>query len=95
MLTSGSAYLSLSFGTPVIAPRAGLLTEAVDDGVNGFLYPVADQAHLELALHRYLDLPLAERAILRQRAGETAARLDWKEAGAAITKAFSGASGIE
>ena len=95
VLTSGSAYLSLSFGTPVIAPRAGLLTEAVDDGVNGFLYPVADQAHLELALHRYLDLPLAERAILRQRAGETAARLDWKEAGAAITKAFSGASGIE
>ena len=94
VLTSGTAYLSLSFGTPVIAPRAGLLSEVIEDGFNGFLYPVADQFHLELALHRYLDLPLAERAILRRGAAETAAKLDWKEAGAAVTKAFSVASGI-
>jgi len=93
VLTSGTAYLSLSFGTPVIAPRAGLLSEVIEDGVNGFLYPVADQSHLELALHRYLDLSSAERAILRRGAAETAARLDWKEAGAAVAKAFSAASG--
>jgi glycosyltransferase involved in cell wall biosynthesis len=95
VLTSGSAYLSLSFSTPVIAPQEGLLPEVIKDGVNGFLYPLADQFHLEQGLQRYLDLPLVERERMSQSAGKTAATLDWKEAGAELTKAFNLVLGIE
>lgn len=88
VLTSGAAYLALSFGTPVIAPRMGLLPNVIVDGVNGFLYPQPDRGQLELAIQRYVDLPAETRANLRLGATESAARLDWREPGDVIMKAF-------
>lgn len=59
------AIESLATGTPVIARRAGALTETVEHGVDGFL--VDDLSEAELAIGRVGDL---DRAKIRQRALE-------------------------
>jgi glycosyltransferase involved in cell wall biosynthesis len=48
------AIESLATGTPVIARRAGALTETIEHGVNGFL--VDDLTEAELAVERVRDL---------------------------------------
>jgi glycosyltransferase involved in cell wall biosynthesis len=57
------AIESLATGTPVIARRAGALTETVEHGVDGFL--VDDLSEAELAIDRVRDL---DRAEIRRRA---------------------------
>ena len=59
------AIESLATGTPVIARRAGALTETVEHGVDGFL--VDDLSEAELAIERVAHL---DRAKIRQRALE-------------------------
>lgn len=59
------AIESLATGTPVIARRAGGLTETVEHGVDGFL--VDDITEAQLALARVGDL---DRTVIRQRALE-------------------------
>lgn len=92
VLTSGAAHLSMSFGTPVIAPRIGSLPDVVTDGMDGLLYPDGDRRHLELAIERYLGLGPAGRACLARGAARKAAESDWKEAGTALSAAFSAAT---
>jgi len=38
ILTSGSALLAMSFGTPAVVPAVGMTRELVEDGVNGYLF---------------------------------------------------------
>jgi glycosyltransferase involved in cell wall biosynthesis len=59
------AIESLATGTPVIARRAGALTETIEHGVDGFL--VDDLTEARLALERVADL---DRANIRRRALE-------------------------
>jgi glycosyltransferase involved in cell wall biosynthesis len=59
------AIESMATGTPVIARRAGALTETVEHGVDGFL--VDDLQEAELAVQQVADL---DRAQVRQRAIE-------------------------
>ena len=59
------AIESLATGTPVIARRAGALTETIEHGVDGFLVDDLDEA--ALAVGRVADL---DRAQIRQRAVE-------------------------
>jgi glycosyltransferase involved in cell wall biosynthesis len=59
------AIESLATGTPVIARRAGALTETIEHGVDGFLVDDLDEA--ELAVARVADL---DRSRIRQRAVE-------------------------
>jgi len=59
------AIESLATGTPVIARRAGALTETIEHGVDGFL--VDDIIEAELAVGRVGDL---DRTAIRQRALE-------------------------
>ena len=59
------AIESLATGTPVIARRAGGLTETVEHGVDGFL--VDDLTEAQLALARVGDL---DRKVIRERALE-------------------------
>jgi glycosyltransferase involved in cell wall biosynthesis len=59
------AIESLATGTPVIARRAGALTETVEHGVDGFL--VDDLTEAELAVSRVADL---DRVEIRRRALE-------------------------
>ena len=59
------AIESMAAGTPVIARRAGALTETIEHGVDGFL--VDDLSEAELAARRVADLP---RDVIRRRAVE-------------------------
>jgi len=59
------AIESLATGTPVIARRAGALTETIEHGVNGFL--VDDLIEAELAVGRVAEL---DRTTIRHRALE-------------------------
>lgn len=59
------AIESLATGTPVIARRAGALTETIEHGVNGFL--IDDLTEAELAIERVRDL---DRKAIRRRAIE-------------------------
>jgi glycosyltransferase involved in cell wall biosynthesis len=59
------AIESLATGTPVIARRAGALTETIEHNVNGFL--VDDLTEAQLAVSRVADL---DRAAIRRRALE-------------------------
>jgi glycosyltransferase involved in cell wall biosynthesis len=55
VLTSGSILLALSFGLPIIAPRFGMISEAVDGSPAGFLYDRADPGGLAAAIGRMLE----------------------------------------
>ena len=59
------AIESLATGTPVIARRAGGLTETIEHGVDGFL--VDDVIEAELAVQMVADL---DRRLIRERALE-------------------------
>jgi glycosyltransferase involved in cell wall biosynthesis len=59
------AIESLATGTPVIARRAGGLTETIEHGVDGFL--VDDVIEAELAVQQVRDL---DRRLIRERALE-------------------------
>jgi glycosyltransferase involved in cell wall biosynthesis len=59
------AIESLATGTPVIARRAGALTETIEHGIDGFL--VDDLTEAELAVSMIPDL---DRTLIRQRALE-------------------------
>ncbi len=60
------AIESLATGTPVVARRAGALTETIEHGVDGFLVDDADEAMLALSRVRSLDRRrIRERALER------------------------------
>jgi glycosyltransferase involved in cell wall biosynthesis len=59
------AIESMATGTPVIARRAGALTETIEHGVDGYLVDDLDEAALAVELSRNLD-----RAAIRRRALE-------------------------
>ncbi len=58
----------LACGLAVVATRAGGTAEAVEDGVTGFLCPVASPAELALAIQRILESP--SRRVMGARAAE-------------------------
>ena len=63
---------SLACGTPVAASRIGGIPELVNDDVNGYLFDPLDAPHLRAILERFTALPLADRAVLRERARSSA-----------------------
>ncbi|MBN1259943.1 MAG: glycosyltransferase [Anaerolineae bacterium] len=58
ILTSGSAFLALSFGVPLVAPEIGCLPELVTEGV-GFVYAPDEPGALLEALKRCRSVDLA------------------------------------
>jgi GT2 family glycosyltransferase/glycosyltransferase involved in cell wall biosynthesis len=77
ILTSGSVYLALSFGVPVIAPIDGLIEDAIRDGTDGLLYSTVDQGSLERALNDAAAMDAASRARMRSSAATQGRMLGW------------------
>jgi len=73
-----------SFGLPIIVSNGGSLTEVVNDGQYGLVYPVSDRAalrqHLELV---YRDVALRE-ALSAKAAELYRAAITWEESGRLI-----------
>jgi len=76
---TGSAVLQLAFGlgVPVVATRTGGMSEAVEDGVTGFLVDPRDVAGLSAAIVRYLrdDYAPSFRCAIAQ----AQTRFDWQK----------------
>jgi glycosyltransferase involved in cell wall biosynthesis len=89
ILTSGSAILGLSFGLPIIAPKAGLLPELITDGREGFLYDASDPDGLGNCLRRALALPESVRKTMGIAAFHRAAELDWRRGRAELLRAIA------
>src|SRR5713226_2384708 len=69
---------SLAAGRPVVAPRLGQLSDLIEDGVTGLLYPPGDLAAFTACLHRLLANP-AERNRMAVNARQQAERtLSWE-----------------
>ncbi len=69
---------SLAAGRPVVAPRIGQLSDLIEDGVTGLLYPPGDLAAFTACLHRLLANP-AERNRMAVNARQQAERtLSWE-----------------
>lgn len=89
ILTSGSAYLSLTFGIPVIAPDKGLLSEIVRE--TGFLYTNS----LAGALEKALALKPSERVLLKKKTKDFAKNLTWDSAHDALCRAYASVFSVE
>ena len=79
VLTSGSVFLALSFGLPVICPRAGLLSHIVEDGENGLTYEADDSKGLANSMARFLASDARSIRRLGANALRTAASYPWDE----------------
>jgi glycosyltransferase involved in cell wall biosynthesis len=66
---------SLAAGRPVVAPRLGQLTDLLQDGVTGLLYPPGDRAAFVERVLELLNNPLRLQAM--GRAAAAAAREDF------------------
>jgi len=65
----------MSVGLPVAAYNSGGISEAIEDGVNGYLAPTGDRQALADALTRLMQLPAHERDAMGQRNIDKARRL--------------------
>jgi len=77
VLTSGSLMNALSFSKAVLAPSVGMISEVIDDGVNGFLYDKSNPNELPSSLLRCLNHPKNELIKLSLAAHETAEKFNW------------------
>lgn len=89
VLTSGSVYLSLSYGVPVIAPNKGLIMDVVENGVSGFLYDSNDSSGLFKVLEETAVLPVEKRRQLARGALDRAQSLTWDRMQTVLSRAFA------
>jgi len=89
VLTSGSIYLALSFGVPVIAPRLGFLATVAQDGENGLFYDPEAEGALEDVLTKALRLSAPRRGAMAVAASQRAGELGWETMHHSLARAFA------
>ncbi len=87
---SGSLQVAYSFGRPVIASRVGGLTEAVEDGKNGFLVPVNDASALAEKITLLLRDPRLRERMGQYNKEQSETRYSWKSVAETITRVYLG-----
>ncbi len=92
VLTSGTVYLSLSMGLPVIAPRSGLIPDVIRDGQEGFLFEGGIDSSLRDSLEKALSLPRNQMEAFRCKASERAGDFDWNHTGQVLGSAMLAAT---
>lgn len=85
---SGSLQVAYSFGRPVIASRVGGLTEAVEDGKNGFLVPVDDSEELAEKITRLLRDPALAETMGQFNKAQSESLYSWKSVAETITGVY-------
>jgi glycosyltransferase involved in cell wall biosynthesis len=66
---------AMAIGLPIAAYDAGGISEAIEDGVNGYLVPVGDKAKLADAISKIMKLTTDERLAIARANVEKARRL--------------------
>lgn len=77
ILTSGAALLSLSYRTPIIAPRTGVLPEIIEEGKQGHLFD--DYTEMANVMRSVLRQGRSTEAVTRYRFCEINKTLRWSE----------------
>jgi GT2 family glycosyltransferase/glycosyltransferase involved in cell wall biosynthesis len=90
VLTSGSVFLAMSFGLPVICPRAGLLEHVVRDGHNGVTYDPEAADGLTVAVRRFLGFRNQQMRLLGEQALQTAQQFRWQDTATKIRRHIEG-----
>jgi len=90
VLTSGSVFLAMSFGLPVICPRAGLLSHIVEDGRNGILYGAEETDGLLRSMQRFMGVLAPDAERMREYAFKTAQLYRWEETSAKLRRHIEG-----
>lgn len=78
VLTSGSVFLALSFGLPVICPKAGLLSHLVTDKEEGLVYDPEDPDGLAQSMSEFCASSNSQRALMSEMALATAEAHCWE-----------------
>ena len=90
VLTSGSVFLAMSSGLPIICPNSGLLTHTVLDQQNGILYDADDPYGLLTAMKEFVGKPSAEKLAMGKNSFGIAERYSWKETGRKLSLFLGG-----
>lgn len=90
ILTSGSVFLAMSFGVPVICPRVGLLSHIVEDGQNGILYGAEEADGLLRSMQRFMGVEASDADRMREHAFKTAQLYRWEETSAKLRRHIEG-----
>ncbi|WP_439114390.1 glycosyltransferase [Hydrogenophaga sp.] len=81
ILTSGSVYLAMSFGNPVIGPDVAAIADLVTTGENGILYDSKNSTEaLTTAIVNFCNSTEATRSAMQANAWETIQKYDWHKA---------------
>lgn len=87
IFTSGSLLMAMTAGRPVVAPRAGLIPEYVDESM-AFLYDPTDPNGLELALAKAAQSDWLEN--MAHRAAKRADDFDWDKICGKLAAIYAG-----
>ena len=90
VLTSGSIFLAMSYGLPVICPHVGLLKHIVKDGENGLVYD--DDEGLLSAMRRFLMVGRKGAGRMGSLALRTAEAYRWEETSGKLRRHIEGMS---
>lgn len=90
VLTSGSIFLAMSFGLPVICPRSGLLMQTVTDHQNGFLYDPNASSGLLTAMNDFNNKSRSQKQSMSKNAFDTAKEYSWKDTGRKLSLFLAG-----
>jgi glycosyltransferase involved in cell wall biosynthesis len=69
---SGALLNAQAMGLPAVTSDVGGNTEAIEDGITGFVVPPGDAAALAQALERLLTLPADRLSLMKQRSRQRA-----------------------
>lgn len=91
---SGVLLLAMSYGMPVVVSDIEGMTEVVEDGVNGHVFPSGDARALAKKLSWVLDDPGGLGAVGRAGLSYVAEHHDWTEIGRKTAECYGGIRGV-
>jgi len=87
ILTSGSIYLALSYGLPIISPKKGIITEVLTENSDALLYDDVNNTLFDV-MKQSLLLSKDELEVYKHNANQKSKKLTWNNMHEKLSKAF-------